>query len=94
MARLILPLLSLFGLVLSGAVPGPACPPDFPQVLVTATEEVTVYPVYVSTYCTAKTTLTINSDFTITVTNAPTQVITSRMCTTTSTRTIERTSVM
>lgn len=86
MARFFAPIIGLIGLGLSAVVHEPACPSGSPNVIVSAIEEVTVYPVYVSTSCTAKTTLTINSGFTIPVTAVPTQIVTSGMCTTTITR--------
>lgn len=63
------------------------CDPNSPKVVVSVVEEVTVYPVYVSTYCTETTTLIVNEGLTISVTKVPTQIITSGVVTTTCTST-------
>ena len=67
-----------------------SCPAYLPVVEVSVREDVTVYPVYVSTYCTSKTTLVIGDGFTIYVTNEPTQIITSG----TATKTVTYTNVV
>lgn len=66
------------------------CAPDAPKVVVSVVEQVTVYPVYISTYCTTKTKIIIPDGPTIDVTKVPTQVITTGIVTTTctSTRTV------
>lgn len=63
------------------------CPPGFPAVVVSLIEEITVYPVYVSTYVTAETVIVIEEDITIDITFVPTQIVTSGVITTTVTRT-------
>jgi len=63
------------------------CAPDSPRVIVSVVEEVTVYPVYVSTYCTSMTKIIIKDCLTVDVTQVPTQIITSGVVTTTYTTT-------
>ena len=86
----ILGLLSLFGYLGHSTARGlhrDTCGPNSPKVVLSIIKEVTVYPVYISTYCTEKTTITVDKGLTISVTEVPTQVETSGVVTTTCTHT-------
>lgn len=63
------------------------CPPGSPSIVVSIVENVTVYPVYISTYVTTKTKIVISGGPTIDCTVVPTQIITSGVVTTTITST-------
>lgn len=63
------------------------CPTDAPSVIVSIVEQVTVYPVYISTYITEKTVIVIDNGPTIHVTVVPTQIIASGLVTVTVTST-------
>lgn len=63
------------------------CPPGFPSVVVSLIEEITVYPIYISTHCTTQTVIVIEEDITIDVTFVPTHIVTTGVLTTTETRT-------
>jgi len=59
------------------------CAPDSPRVTVSIIKDVSIYPVYVSTYYTSKTRIIIKEGLTIDVTRVPTQIVTSGVVTTT-----------